>query len=158
MTNRSANVFSTELNGMSELGEGFMSRMTEATCQRDAVLLATREVAAGSCKGYSGPELLHLTITLRDWRSFTEQPAGSNSTEQLLSEVSRRTEIRFLIRFGETRTLLRVKGPGSRAMPVVVTGSKEPLPTTIEEGEGYRGSDAEDRVPVAEGGHVRGST
>ena len=68
--------------------------------------------------------------------------------EQLLSQVNGRTEIRFLIRFGETRTLLREKGPGRRAVPVAVTvtGRSKPLPTTIEEGEGYRGDEAKERV------------
>ncbi|CAN6237789.1 unnamed protein product [Urochloa humidicola] len=35
-----------------------------------------------------GPELLHLARSLRVHRSFTEQPVGSNSMEQLLSEVN----------------------------------------------------------------------
>jgi hypothetical protein len=77
-------------------------------------------------------------ITFRDLRSFTEQPAGSNSTEQLLSVVNWRTEIKFLISFGETRTLLRDKLDGRCAKPVEVTGSKEPSPTTMLEGTGYR--------------------
>jgi hypothetical protein len=46
MTNRSANVFSTELNGRSELGEGFMSRMTE-------VMVTETCVAAGNKRGGS---------------------------------------------------------------------------------------------------------
>jgi hypothetical protein len=78
-------------------------------------------------------------ISLRDARSFTEQPAGSNSMEQLLSEVNWRTEIRFLISLGETKTLLRVKDPGRLAEPVAVTGSKDPSPTMMFEGTGYRG-------------------
>jgi len=94
--------------------------------------------AAGRCREYRGPELLHLTITFRVPRSFTEQPKGPNSTEKLLSEVNWRTDIRFLISFGETRTLLRCRGPDKCAVPVEVTGSKEPLPTTIAEGKGYR--------------------
>ena len=94
--------------------------------------------AAGRCRGYRGPELLHLTITFRVPRSFTEQPEGSNSTEQLLSEVNWRTDIRFLISFGETRTLLRCRGPDKCAVPVEVTGSKEPSLTTIAEEKGYR--------------------
>ena len=94
--------------------------------------------AAGRCRGYRGPELLHLTITFRVPRSFTEQPEGSNSTEQLLLEVNWWTDIRFLISFGETRTLLRCRGPDKCAVPVEVTGSKEPSPTTIAEGKGYR--------------------
>ena len=86
--------------------------------------------------GYRGPALLHLTRTLRDSRSFTEQPAGSNSIEQLLLEVNWRTEIKFLIRLGETRTLLREKESGRVTVSVEVTGSKESLPTTMD--EGYR--------------------
>jgi len=58
--------------------------------------------------------------------------------------------MRFLIRFGETRTLLREKGPGRRAVPVAVTSRREPLPTTIDEGEGYRGEDAKIRVEGSE--------
>jgi hypothetical protein len=65
--------------------------------------------------------------------SFTEQPAGSNSTEQLLSVVNWRTEIKFLISFGETRTLLRDKLDGRCAKLVEVTGSKEPSPTIMLE-------------------------
>jgi hypothetical protein len=48
-------------------------------------------------RGYSCPELLHLTITFLVWRSFTKRPKGSNSTETRLSVVKRRTEIRFLM-------------------------------------------------------------
>ena len=98
---------------------------------------AARAYAVGRQRRYSEPELLHLTITLCVVRSFTEQPAGSNSIEQLLSEVNWHTEIRFLISLGETRTLLRVKGPERDVEPVAVTGSKEPSPTTIDEGKGY---------------------
>jgi len=65
---------------------------------------------AGGKNGYRSPVLLHLAITLRVWRSFTERPKGSNSMEQLLSVVNRRTEIKFLIMLGETRTLERIKG------------------------------------------------
>jgi hypothetical protein len=53
-----------------------------------------------------------------------------------LSEVNWRTEIRFLIRLGETRTLLSEKKPGRVVVPVEVIGSNEPLPTTMD--EGYR--------------------
>jgi len=80
-------------------------------------------------------------ITLCDSRSFTEQPAGSNSTEQLLSVVNWRTEMRFLTSFGETRTLLRDNEPERCATLVAVTGSKDPSPTIIDEGKGYRGQD-----------------
>jgi hypothetical protein len=73
-------------------------------------------------------------ITFLDLRSFTEQPEGSNSTEQLLSMVNWRTEIRFLMSLGETRTLLRCKGPGKWAPPEEVTGIREPSPTIIEAG------------------------
>ena len=57
-------------------------------------------------------------------------------TEQLLSEVNWQTELKFLIRLGETRTLLRANEPGSDDVPVEATGSKDPLPTTMD--EGYR--------------------
>jgi hypothetical protein len=77
-------------------------------------------------------------ITFWDSRSFTEQPAGSNSTAQLLSVVNWRTEMRFLISCGETRTLLSDKESVRVVAPVAVTGSKEPSLTTIEEGVGYR--------------------
>jgi len=100
--------------------------------------------------GYNGPELLHLTITLCVVRSFTEQLAGSNSTEQLLSDVNWRTEIRFLISLGETRTLLRDKCPGSDAAPVEVTGSKELSPKIIDEGKGYCGDKTCERVDELE--------
>jgi hypothetical protein len=150
MTNRSANVFSTELNGRSELGEGFMSRMTE-------VMVTETCVAAGNKRGGSrklqrveqpraiapddhspGLEILHRTTSgIKFNRTIVVRGKLAN-INKILNKVR------------ETRMLLRVKGPGSRAVQVVVTGSKEPLPTTIEEGEGYRGSDAEDRVPVAE--------
>ena len=73
-------------------------------------------------------------ITFLDLRSFTEQPEGSNSTEQLLSMVNWQTEIRFLMSFGETRTLLSCRGPGKRASPEEVTGVREPSPTIIEAG------------------------
>jgi hypothetical protein len=66
-------------------------------------------------------------------RSFTEQPNRSNSTKELLSVVNWRTEMRFLISCGETRTLLRCKDSDMAVVPVVVTGKKEPLLTTIEE-------------------------
>jgi hypothetical protein len=71
-------------------------------------------------------------------RSFTEQQAGSNSTEQLLSVVNWRTEIRFLIICGETKILLSRKIWGNSVVPVAVTGIMEPLPTIIDEGAGYR--------------------
>ena len=101
--------------------------------------MATNEQAGGRRKGYSGPELLHLTISVHDGRAFTEQPAGSNSTEQLLSVVNWQTEIRFLIICGDTRTLLRHKRGDNSVEPVALTGIMEPLPTTIDEGAGYRG-------------------
>ena len=100
--------------------------------------VARAVAAAGRCRGYKVPELLHLTITFRVPISFTEQLEGSNSTEQLLSEVKWHTDIRFLISFGETRTLLRCRGPDRCAVPVEVIGSKDPSPTTIAEGKGYR--------------------
>jgi hypothetical protein len=44
---------------------------------------------------YRGLELLYLTITLRVARSFTDKQKGSNSIEQELSVVKRRTERRL---------------------------------------------------------------
>lgn len=44
--------------------------------------------------------------------------------------------MRFLMRRGETRTLLRDRESVRVVVPVAVTGSKEPSPTMIE-GEGY---------------------
>jgi hypothetical protein len=41
---------------------------------------------------YKGPELLYLTITLHVARSFTDKLKRSNSIEQELSVVKRRTE------------------------------------------------------------------
>jgi hypothetical protein len=54
--------------------------------------------------------------------------------------VNWRTEIRFLIICGDTRTLLRRKVGDNSVEPVAVTGKIEPLPTTIDEGVGYRGN------------------
>jgi hypothetical protein len=70
-----------------------------------------------------------------EWRSFTETPRGSNSTETELSVVNLRTEIRFLIISGARRTLLRRNGPGRVEKPVPTTGRMAPLPTTIEDGK-----------------------
>jgi len=123
-----------------------MTRVTKTMMSHEEVDEAARACAVGRMSGYNGPELLHLTITLCVVRSFTEQPEGSNSTEQLLSDVHRRTEIRFLISLEETRTLLRDKCPGRDATPVAVTGSKEPSPTTIDEEKGYRGDKMCERV------------
>ena len=83
---------------------------------------------------------MHLTISVQDGRTFTEQPAGSNSTEQLLSIVNWRTKMRFLISCGDTRTLLRRNVGDNSVELVAVTGSIEPLPTIIDEGVGYRGN------------------
>jgi hypothetical protein len=56
--------------------------------------------------------------------------------EQLLSVVKRRTEIKFLIMFGDTRTLERTRGRRvveKECDPIDVTGSDAPLPTMIDE-------------------------
>ena len=71
--------------------------------------------------------LLHQTITFLVWRSFIEQPARLNSISD--------SDIRFLIRFGETRTLLKCKKVGKCATPVDVTGKREQLPAIIEKGK-----------------------
>jgi hypothetical protein len=81
-------------------------------------------------------------ISFRDGRTFTEQPVGSNSIEQLLSIVNWRIEIRFLIICSDTRTLLRCKVGDNFVEPVAVIGIREPLPTTIDEGLGYHGNKA----------------
>jgi hypothetical protein len=57
--------------------------------------------------------------------------------EQLLSMVKRRTEIRFLIMPGATRTLERTSdrhGVIKEEDPTEVTGRDAPLPTMIDEG------------------------
>jgi hypothetical protein len=56
---------------------------------------------------------------------------------QLLSVVKRSTEIKFLIMFGETKTLERTRGwraVEKECDPINVTGSEAPLPTMIDEG------------------------
>jgi hypothetical protein len=67
-------------------------------------------------------------------QSFIEKPKGSNSIEQLLSVVKRRTKIRFLIICGETRILCRCNEQlvnGKEVEPIVVTGIEEPLTIII---------------------------
>ena len=57
--------------------------------------------------------------------------------EQLLSVVKRRTEIKFLIMLGDTKTLERTSGRRiveKECDPVDVMGSEAPLPTMIDEG------------------------
>jgi hypothetical protein len=54
----------------------------------------------------------------------------------MLSLVSQRTEIKFLISLGETKTLLRDRLDGNYAKLVEMTGSKDPSPTTMLEGTG----------------------
>jgi hypothetical protein len=59
--------------------------------------------------------------------------------ETLLSRVRRRTEIKFLIKNGATRTLRRCSGDEEVGIELVVeyvTGSLAPLPTVIMEEEG----------------------
>jgi hypothetical protein len=58
--------------------------------------------------------------------------------------------MRFLISCGETRTLLRCKDGDKVVVPVAVTGKKEPLPTTMEEGAEKLGGTVEERVPASE--------
>jgi len=59
--------------------------------------------------------------------------------------VNWRTEIKFLISCGETRTLLRCKEGWMTVLPVAITGSKDPLLTTMDEGVGYREEKCEKR-------------
>jgi hypothetical protein len=71
---------------------------------------------------------------VRIGRSFTQKPCGSNSMETLLSHVSLRTEIRFLTREGEMRTLFKCKGVEDVGMVVaaeVVIGRCAPFPTMM---------------------------
>ena len=64
--------------------------------------------------------------------------------------VKRRTEIKFLIMWGETRISERNKFPravGIVAEPVAVTGSKDPLPTIILDGVECEGRVDEVSIP-----------
>ena len=57
--------------------------------------------------------------------------------EQLLSVVKQRTEIKFLIMFGDTKTSERTRGRHvveNECDPIDVMGSEAPLPTMIDEG------------------------
>jgi hypothetical protein len=66
-----------------------------------------------------------------------ENPCGSNSTDTFLSRVSFLTEMRFLTRGGERRTLTSRSGAddvGMSARAVYVTGSRAPFPTVMEAG------------------------
>jgi hypothetical protein len=70
--------------------------------------------------------------------------------EQLLSVVNRRTEIRFLIMLGETKTSLRTRqrrGVEKEYDPVEVMGSSAPLPTMMEEGPDMEGDREDERIP-----------
>jgi len=70
--------------------------------------------------------------------------------EHLLSMVKRRTEIRFLIMLGDTKTSLRTRGRcgvGNEYEPVEVIGNKEPLPTMIEEGPDKEGDRGDESIP-----------
>jgi hypothetical protein len=52
---------------------------------------------------------------------------------------------------GETKTLLRTRdlcGVVNEYEPVEVTGSKEPLPTTMDEGSNKEGERGEESIPV----------
>ena len=92
--------------------------MSKATISQRGGGGGDQGVSSRKVQRVEGPELLHLTISLQDRRSFTEQPAGSNLTEQLLSVVNWHTEMRFLMSCGETSTLLRRKAPSKLAEPM----------------------------------------
>jgi hypothetical protein len=103
-------------------------------------------------KEYRSPKLLHLVITVLVSRSFTVKPNLSNSMERLLSVTNRRTEIRFLIMSGETRTLLReniLLAWTKEALPVAVMGKSEPLPTIIWVGVEVSW-EGDDRIPASD--------
>lgn len=75
-------------------------------------------------------------------------PKGSNSTEHKLSEVNFRIEIRFVIIYGEIRTLLREKEFGLEEKdrePEWVTGRVEPLPKVML--EELEEMEEEERIP-----------
>ena len=64
--------------------------------------------------------------------------------------VNRRTEIKFLIMLGDTKTLLRTIGRLGALKendPIEVTGSKAPLSTMIDEGPDKEGGRGEERIP-----------
>jgi len=67
-----------------------------------------------------------------------------------LSEVNWRIETRFLIRPGETRTLLRRRLCGKDVTPVEVTGRRFPLPTTIWDGDEVYGGEGTVIIPASE--------
>ena len=70
-----------------------------------------------------------------------EKPEGSNSIETLLSRVKRRTEIKFLIRDGDTRTSFKRRdlvAVGMKVCAWCVTGTRAPLPTVMVEEDGWR--------------------
>lgn len=82
----------------------------------------------------TAPRCLHQRIFARVQRSLIEKPKGSNSTDTLLSLVREQTEMRFLMRAGETKTFLRWSGEVGVAMVNVarcVTGREAPLPTVM---------------------------
>ena len=58
--------------------------------------------------------------------------------------------MRFLIRLGETRTLIKRREFVRTAAPVDVTGIEFPLPTIIEEGKGCCKGVEWERVPASE--------
>jgi len=71
--------------------------------------------------------------------------------EQLLSVVKRRTEIKFLIMPGLTKTLERIRGRCGvikEEDPVEVTGRRAPLPTMIEGGQEEEGGWEKVSIPV----------
>jgi hypothetical protein len=74
-------------------------------------------------------------------RSFTKTPRGSNSTETRLSEVNLRTDKRFLMMAGASRTSLRRNGPGMVEYLVPSTERVAPFPTTMEEGKEEEGEE-----------------
>ena len=115
-----------------------MSRVTKTAMLEGRISGGDKGVGDRQAERVQRSRAIAPDDSLRDRRSFIEQPDGSNSMEQLLSMVNRQTEIRFLISCGETKTLLRWRCGVRSVLPVDVMGSKEPLLTTIEQGVGYR--------------------
>jgi len=129
--------------GMSEALKGGLAGMSETSVpggRGRSGHKCTRAAWRGrQLQGVQGPGLLHRRRVVLEWRSFTETPRGSNSTETELSVVNLRTERRFLIMSGAMRTLLRRNGPGRVEKPVPTTGRVAPLPTTMEVGKEEEG-------------------
>ena len=114
-----------------ELGESFTTGMSKATVPQRGGGRGDQGVSSRKVQWVEGPGAIAPDDQPPGQKILHRTTSMSNSTEQLLLVVNWRTEIRFLISCGETRTLLRRKEDKS-IEPKAVTGSNEPLPTTVE--------------------------